>query len=65
MNYLLQVRRPHGRYQTIVSSRELTGLAWGWQQCVDPRYSAGTHVRIVDVSGGTLKLVRRVKVGEP
>lgn len=64
MNFQLQIRRPHRRYETITSSANLDGLAWGWMQCRDPRYFTG-HVRIVDVSTGTLKVVARCKVVMP
>jgi hypothetical protein len=61
MNFQLQVRRPHERYQTIESSCQLQGLLWGWRQYQDPRYFAG-WVRIVDVSEGSLRIVMRQRV---
>jgi len=61
VNYQLQIRRPHRAYQVLVTSSNLHGLEWGWQQYMDARYFTGS-VRIVDVSKGTLKIVRRARV---
>lgn len=61
MSFLLQIRRPHRAYETLATSGDLLGLSWGWRQCLDPRYFTG-HVRIIDVSAGTQKLVMKAKV---
>jgi hypothetical protein len=65
VNFQLQRRRPHGRYETVASSADALGLRWGFNQCIDPRYASSESVRIIDVTSGQLRIVVRVKVGEP
>ncbi len=64
--YRLQVRRSGTRaYQTVASAHDTASLKWGWDQCVDPRYSAGDLVRIVHVTPAGSRTLMRVRVNEP
>ncbi len=65
MSYHLQVRHGRGRYKTVASAQTANDLAWGWNQCVDPRYSAGDSVRIIRRVGDSVRTIMRVTVSEP